>query len=189
MARPRPGSGLKSLALGKRQVAGYLVVYHKIERIVKYTPSQVRQAVGLPQETLRHWRGTFGFLQDIRGHGPVYRPGQILALAIIKRLVQDCGITVGSLKPVGGDLYAAVNGSHWSALERSCLLINLKEGAVAVVDGRSVAVDDIALLVLPLTPIIAELRRELTGMELLDPQQSFAFPPHGVSSPAEKARA
>lgn len=165
------------------------MVGHKIECVVKYTPSQVRQAVGLRSETLRHWRGTFGFLQDIRGHGPIYRPSQILALAVIKRLVQDCGVAVGSLKPVEGELYAAVNGTHWSALESRCLLINLKGGAVTVVDGRSVAVDDTALLVLPFAPVIAELRRELTGVELLDPQQSFAFPPHGMSAPVEKASA
>ncbi len=156
---------------------------------MKYTPGQVRQAVGLPQETLRHWRGTFSFLQDIRGQGPVYRSGQVLALAIIKRLVQECGVTVGSLKPIDGDLYRAVNGAHWSALDGNCLLINLKDGTVAVVDSRSVAVGDTAILLLPFAPVIAELRRELTGMELLDPQRSFTFPPHGVASPAEKARA
>jgi MerR HTH family regulatory protein len=165
------------------------VVDHKIESTVNFTPGQVRQAVGLPQETLRHWRGTFSFLRDIRGHGPVYRPGQILALAIIKRLVQDCGLTVNSLKPVDGDLYGAVNGTHWSALESSCLAIDLKGGSVAVVEGRSVDVHDSALLVLPFAPVITHLRRELTGMELLEPQQSFAFPPHAVGSLAEKASA
>ena len=156
---------------------------------MKFTPSQVRQAVGLPQETLRHWRGTFAFLRGIRGQGPVYRSGQILALAIIKRLVQECGITVSSLKPVEGDLFRAVKGTLWSALDGNCLLINLKEGKAAVVDGRYVAVGEAALVLLPFRPVIAELRRELTGMELLDPQQSFAFPPHGMDSPAQKARA
>ena len=121
---------------------------------------------------------------------PFYRPSQILALAVIKRLVQDCGVAVGSLKPVEGNFYAAVNGTHWSALESRCLLINLKGGAVTVVDGRSVAVDDTALgSFSPFAPVIAELRRELTGVELLDPQQSFAFPPHGMSAHVEKASA
>ena len=157
---------------------------------MKYTPSQVRQAVGLPQETLRHWRATFAFLQDVRGQGPTYRSGQILALAIVKRLVQDSGVTVGALKRVEAGLVRIVSGAHWSALERGALCLCLATGEATLVEGPAVSVGAAALLVLPLAPVIAELRRDLTGLEVLDPQQSFGFPPHDVApASAEKVRA
>lgn len=155
---------------------------------MKYTPSQVRQAVGLPQETLRHWRAQLSFLQDVRGQGPVYRASQVLALAIVKRLVQACGVAVGTLKAVDEGLYRALSGSHWSLLEGACLCIDLPAGRVFVVEGRTAPLGENPLVALPLGPVIAELRVQLTGLEVLDPQQSFAFPPLEVAAP-EKARA
>jgi len=158
------------------------VVDNKIAWDVKYTPSQVRQAVGLPQETLRHWRAIFSFLQDVRGQGPTYRAAQILALAVVKGLVRDCGVSVGALKPVEAALYGALSGAHWSALERSALCVSVATGDVTTAEGRSVPIGDHPLLVLPLGGVIASLRRELTGLEVLDPQQSFSFPPHKVGA-------
>lgn len=149
---------------------------------MQYTPGQVRQAVRLPQETLRHWRAVFTFLAGIRGQGPSYRPAQILTLAIIKRLVQDCGLSVSSLKAVEAQLYNLVQHRHWTALELGSFALTLSTGEATFVEGRSAVARDNALILLPLGPVISELRVALTGMEVLDNQPSLNFPPVAVTA-------
>lgn len=156
---------------------------------MKYTPSQVRQVVGLPQETLRHWRATFAFLADNRGQGPTYRVGQILVLAVIKQLVRDCGISVGALKAVEDALCRTLARAHWSMLATSVLRVRLSEGEVEALEGLTVPIGNTAALLLPLAGVIAQLRAELIDLDVPDPQQSLAFPPLGVSPTAEKVRA
>ena len=155
---------------------------------MQYTPGQVRQALGLPQETLRHWRAVFSSLDGIRGQGPAYRPSQILALAIIKRLVDDCGLPVGALKGVDAELFEVAQSRHWTVLEQGSLLVFPGRGAVEFIDGRAEVAGDQPFILLPLAPVIAQLRRALTGMEVLDDQQSFAFRPVPMSQDPAKAR-
>lgn len=155
---------------------------------VQYTPGQVRQAVKLTQETLRHWRGVFSFLSGIRGQGPSYRPSQILTLAIIKRLVEDCGLSVSALKIVELQLHDVVQARHWTALERGSLSLVPSAGEAVFVEGRSASARDCAIILLPLGPVISELRVALTGMEILDDQPSLSFPPVAVP-PEATARA
>jgi len=155
---------------------------------VQYTPGQVRQAVRLTQETLRHWRAIFTFLSGIRGQGPSYRPAQILTLAIIKRLVEDCGLSVSALKTVEAQLHYVVQIRHWTALERGSLSLALSTGEATFIEGRSASVRDCAIILLPLGPVISELRVALTGMEVLDDQPSLNFPPVPVT-PEAAARA
>ncbi len=155
---------------------------------MQYTPGQVRQALGLPQETLRHWRAVFSSLDGIRGQGPAYRPSQILALAIIKRLVDDCGLPVGALKGVDAELFEVAQSRHWTVLEQGSLLVFPGRGAVEFIDGRAAVAGDQPFILLPLAPVIAQLRRALTGMEVLDDQQSFAFRPVPMSQDPAKAR-
>ena len=85
-------------ALVQRAKAIYLVVSNKMIWAMRYTPSQVRHVVGITQETLRHWRRALPSLGGLKGHAPVFRPGQLLGLAVIRVLVEDVGLTVGSLR-------------------------------------------------------------------------------------------
>jgi hypothetical protein len=155
---------------------------------VQYTPGQVRQAVKLTQETLRHWRAVFTFLAGIRGQGASYRPAQILTLAIIKRLVEDCGLSVSALKTVEVQLFDVVQTQHWTVLERGSLSFAPSAGEATFIEGRSAAAKDCAIILLPLGPVISELRVALTGMEVLDAQPSLHFPPVAVT-PEAAARA
>jgi hypothetical protein len=127
-------------------------------------------------------------LDGIRGQGPAYRPSQILALAIIKRLVDDCGLPVGALKGVDAELFEVAQSRHWTVLEQGSLLVFPGRGAVEFIDGRAAVAGDQPFILLPLAPVIAQLRRALTGMEVLDDQQSFAFRPVPMSQDPAKAR-
>jgi hypothetical protein len=83
---------------------------------VRYTPSQVRQVVGITQETLRHWRAALASLAGLKGHAPVFRPGQLLGIAVVRVLVEEFGIGVSALKAVDRDIFAICSALQWVRL-------------------------------------------------------------------------
>jgi hypothetical protein len=148
---------------------------------VRYTPSQVRQVVGITQETLRHWRSALASLAGLKGHAPVFRPGQLLGIAVVRVLVEELGVGVSTLKAVDRDIFAICSTPQWIRLAGGYLLIRPSEGTAKFVDR----LDDGALsspaIVLPLESVVASLREALLEVTPEEAQRSFVFPPLDVS--------
>ena len=63
------GAAPPNEGLGRESTACYRVVSNKAAGgSMRYTPGQVRQIVGITQETLRHWRSVFGSLSGEPPH-------------------------------------------------------------------------------------------------------------------------
>ena len=73
-----------------------------------YTPEQLREAISLRQETYSHWKKTLGPMRCVRGRSPCFKPGDIVALAIVKSLTQELGISVKTLTPIAESLLRAL---------------------------------------------------------------------------------
>jgi hypothetical protein len=148
---------------------------------MRYTPSQVRHVVGITQETLRHWRRTLTSLDGLKGHAPVFRPGQLLGLAVVRVLVEDLGLSVSALRATERDIFDICSSPQWVKLAQGCLLLRPIEGRVAFVD--TVATRDLErpAIVLPLEPVVAALRLALLEVAPEEAQHRIAFPPVGVS--------
>jgi hypothetical protein len=156
-------------------------VNNKSIEAMRYTPSQVRHVVGISQETLRHWRRALPSLDGLKGHAPVFRPGQLLGLAVIRVLVEDLGLTVGALRAAERDIFDICSSPQWIRLAHGHLLVRPIDGQAAFVDAVSDRDFDRPAILLPLEPIVNALRLALLEVAPEEAQQSMAFPPVGVS--------
>ena len=148
---------------------------------MRYTPSQVRHLVGITQETLRHWRRALSSLDGLKGHAPVFRPGQLLGLAIVRVLVEDLGLTVGSLRAAERDIFNICGSPQWIRLAQGYLLVRPIEGQAVFVDTVSDSYLERPAILLPLEPIVTALRLALLEVAPEEAQQIIAFPPVDVS--------
>lgn len=144
-----------------------------------YTPAQVKEALEITEETLRHWRRSLPPLQDKRGYSPCFSPGDLLALCVVARL-HGLGISVSQLKGHSEKLFGACSQSPWFGLEDKSV----------VFDGESIdlvgAVPDAHWLqkvriTAPLGPLIRQLRQRLLDEEPVSTQAEIPFPPMEIS--------
>lgn len=148
---------------------------------MRYTPSQVRHVVGITQETLRHWRRALPSLSGLKGHAPVFRPGQLLGLAVVRVLIEDLGLTVGALRSAERDIFDICNSPQWVRLAQGHLLVRPIAGSAIFIDIVSDSDIRYPAILLPLEPIVTALRLALLEVAPEETQQSIPFPPVDVS--------
>ena len=144
---------------------------------MRYTPGQVRQVIGIPQETLRHWRSVLPSLAGLKGHAPVFRPGQLLGLAVVRVLVEDMGLSVGTLKTVDREIFEICGSPQWVRLARGYLLVRPTDGSAKFLDTLTDADVKQASILLPLDRIVTSLREALLEVGSEDPHR---FPAAGA---------
>jgi hypothetical protein len=148
---------------------------------MRYTPSQLRDIVGISQETLRHWRATLAPLQGVRGHGPSFKPGQVLATAAVKAMVEECGVSVRSLTGVASALFEVCEHPDWEVFSHGRLVLQLQPGSVRLLsEGEQVPSESILILI-SLAPIVANLRRKLLNVTREEDQVALHFSPVPVA--------
>lgn len=151
---------------------------------VNYTPGQLRGAIGIGQETYRHWKRALGPLCREAGHSPCFTAGDLLATAIVKILVADYGMRVSALSALADGLFEACNARSWPTLERSLLVLELTDARVLMQSEGGLALDGPAMVV-PLRALIERLRGTLLAGDD-DGQEMLRFPP--VAQPADPLR-
>jgi DNA-binding transcriptional MerR regulator len=145
---------------------------------MKYTPGQVQEMLRLSPATFRHWK-KLPPLAGRNGYKPCFSPADLLALAVVRTLTEDGGISVGKLQPTATDLFKSCDQS-WAGLERSVLLLYPNQPRIAVVpEAQPIAPDGLTISV-PLRPIITALRERLLLEEPEAPQEPLRFPPTAV---------
>jgi hypothetical protein len=152
---------------------------------VHYTPGQLRDAIGIGQETYRHWKKALAPLRRQAGHSPCFTAGDLLATATIKIIVADYGMRVSALSALANGVFEACNARSWPTLERSLLVLDFAEARVVVQpEGGGLGLDGPAMVV-PLRTLIERLRGTLLASDG-DGQQALRFPP--VAQPADPLR-
>lgn len=149
---------------------------------VNYTPGQLRNAIGIGQETYRHWKKALSPLRREAGHSPCFSAGDLLATAIVKILVVDYGMRVSALSALADGVFDECNARSWPTLERSILVLDLADARVAIQSEGSGLTLDGPVLVVPLRVLIESLRRTLLAGDG-DGQEMLRFPP--VAHPAK----
>jgi hypothetical protein len=151
---------------------------------VLYTPGQLRNAVSIAPETYRHWKKALGPLRQTRGHSPCFSSGDLVAVAVVRLLTVDIGIRVGALTPISESLFDLCNRSPWPVLERTKLVIDLHNATLQLCNEVAEAVSDGPSIVIPLSPLVAELREQLLTVTSVEEQTSLRFPPVSVGGVA-----
>ncbi len=152
---------------------------------VNYTPGQLRDAVGIGQETYRHWKKALAPLRRDAGHSPCFTAGDLLAAAIVKTFVANYGMRVSALSALAGGVFEECNARSWPTLERSLLVLDVVGARVWIQsEGSGFALDGPAMVV-PLRTLIESLRHTLLAGDG-DGQEMLRFPP--VAQPADSSR-
>ena len=127
---------------------------------VRYTRGQLRDAVGISQETYRHWKKALPPLRRGAGHGPKYSAGDLLAAAVVRILTADFAIRVGAVSVVAPALFETCN-APWSLLERGTLIVDLSAGALQFTRESEAPTLQAPVLIVPLQSSILDLRAAL----------------------------
>lgn len=146
---------------------------------MRYLPVQAKEAIGISEETFRHWRRTLPPLRGKRGYGPCFSPGDLLALKVIAQF-HALGIQVRYLAPHADALFLSCSEGPWFGLDNKAIIF----------DGASIALVGPTVdqkwgcsthIVVPLRPLISELRQSLSSESVHPTQSDIVFPPFGVS--------
>lgn len=143
---------------------------------MRLTPGQIRDVVGVPVETFRHWRAALACLPGKSGHAPCFTTGDALGFAVIRQLVEGVGIRISAVAGVGEALFELCNTTPWHVLEASYLLVDIANAKIDQMLALPSHPEASTSIVITLRPIVEALRGHLLPGEV-DPQTSLPFPP------------
>ena len=128
---------------------------------MKLTPAQFRDALGLTQETLRHWRRVLPPFQGVTGYAPVFTTGDLIAGAVIKTLVDTCGISVSKFTKQSISIAATCNETPWAELSKSILILSLEDATCVLTTSSAKAMQLAPNISIPLSPILEGLTQAM----------------------------
>jgi DNA-binding transcriptional MerR regulator len=156
---------------------------------MKLSPGQIREVLGLSQDTFRHWKKALPPLAGRNGYRPCFSPGDLLALALIRALTEDAGVQVSALHAVATGLFDYCGQHSWAELERSTLVIELAGGRFRFLTDTNIPQLDKIGIVVSCRPIVADLRERLLMEKEDNNQGNLRFPPTVVSADGRRGRA
>lgn len=149
---------------------------------MKLTPGQVREILGLPQETFRHWKSKLPPLANRNGHRPCFTYGDLFAIAVIQTLITQAGVQVSALAPVAEKLFNVCDMQPWAAIEQLSLVIEPAEEHIAFVAEQETPRHSGLAIIVACGPLIAKLRKALLMDQEAVSQETLKFPPTVVAS-------
>lgn len=93
---------------------------------MRYTPSQAREIIGISQETLRYWRKVLPPLKEMSGKAAQFSAGDLLALLVIKEIVENLEVNITALSKISPKLFESCSGIRWHQLKGKFLIIDIK---------------------------------------------------------------
>ena len=125
-----------------------------------YTPGQLRDAVGLSEQKFRYWKQALPGLQRGKCHGPIYSPGDVLAVAVLCRLSQSCGVRIGHLKAVSRCIFDVCNKTPWNELADRGLVVDFGKQTCSMVPktGRAGFSENGAVVTYSMKPVVEMLQ-------------------------------
>lgn len=130
---------------------------------MKLTPAQFRDAIGLTQETLRHWRRVLPIYQGHTGYAPTFSAGDMLTGAIIKTLVDTCGVSVSKFAEQSCAIGEVCNNTSWEILSESVLVLSLSESICILIKKEECTMLNTLCVTVPLGPIVEHLTLSITS--------------------------
>lgn len=155
---------------------------------MKLTPAQFRDVLGISQETLRHWRKVLPIFRGRSGYAPIFRPGDLVAGAVIKLLKDQWGISVSAFAEQSVGLGRVCNETPWASLASGTLVISLDDHSCRLIHADSELSISGVQLVVPLADIISQITHGLL-QDRDDGQQQMFFSPTEIRSRRLKERA
>lgn len=130
---------------------------------VKYTPGQLRDAIGITKETFRYWRRELPGLVSGTGHSPCFGPGELLATAIAKRAVDHAGVSIGNLAPLAQELFSICDKMPWPQLDGLSAVLVPRLGKVSFIKSGKLPLSNETVVIVPMGPIVRELQDKFSA--------------------------
>jgi len=149
--------------------------------MLKLTPQQVAHVAQLSDQTLRHWRKALPPLHGLNGYHPCFSPGDVLALLVIRHLVKNMGINVGTLASASVGLFALCRNTSWPHLTDQRLFVQVEQGGVSILT-RDLEPNQPAIYV-PMRAFAEQLQAAWADSFPSTDQLLLQFPPAAVTRP------
>jgi hypothetical protein len=150
---------------------------------MRFTQAQLREAVGVSIETYRHWRSVLPPLTSHKGRAAHFTFGDLVALAVIRRVVEELGVGVSTIALPSTKLFAECRGEPWIASERRYAVLSLpfrpdpqSLASTLVHDADLVEVVATGAIIIPIDPIVTALRTKLLDSEIVDARRQPPLP-------------
>jgi hypothetical protein len=144
---------------------------------MQYTQAQIREVTRLTKEGFRHWKRVLPALEARSGRGALFSYGDIVALAVIKTIVDTFGVQIAILKDQVQLLFDTCNKGNWVILGSEIVVIGGEQGVSFLASENFDKVGAQPIICVPLSPIVARIRAVLTGDH---PQQELPLSPMPV---------
>jgi hypothetical protein len=149
---------------------------------VRFTPGQLRHLLSLPPETFRHWKRALPPLATKNGYTPCFSLGDLLAVALIRLLINEAGLRISALVEVSASLFDICNTHSWAQLERTVILYETTSRRLSVAGSPTQTFRPTQTrLVLVCRDTIQALRARLLADEKGEDQAHLLFPPVSVT--------
>jgi hypothetical protein len=145
---------------------------------MQLTPGQLKQILEISEETLRYWRKRLPGSAK-KGYSPCFTFGEVLCFRIIKELCIGFGMKISAVEPALPSLlgicgpHAWIGDSDWYVVYEPAGNTIRRMAASSVVSLKSAAI------VIPVTPLVAELRKRLLN-DGREEQFPLPLPPVGL---------
>lgn len=143
---------------------------------MQFTTSQVRSALGLHSQTLRYWRTALTPLANKPGGKSArFGVGEILALAVVAKLVVNLRVDVGAISGIAQTIFdlckrpSLLANSGW-------LYIDIEGGQAEITSDLKLLPRDKTLVLLPVSDMSKEIRERLTEPDESADQLEFSWP-------------
>jgi hypothetical protein len=142
---------------------------------MRFTQAQVRELVGIPEETYRAWRKALPPLREHNGHAPTFTLGNILALTSVNWLVRCYGAKVSHLTLISSELFESCERATVAGIDASWLVIS--EDAVTLTLEAKLSSLDRPCFVIPIHFFLSSIRRSVSSAEDATQQSSLRLQP------------
>jgi hypothetical protein len=164
---------------------------------MNFSQLQAREAIGLSSETIRHWRMSIPYLNERQGRKARFSFGDLVALGVLRCLIDDLGLSIGQFASSGIELFNGCNYLTWIDMTGAYVLVRPTEQVfpsrprrepvpvtVSLIHEHLNAAISRPCIVTPLDPIAHGLRQFLFGAtaETQPGQAWLPFPPMAIPS-------
>lgn len=141
---------------------------------IRFTQMQARGIANLTPETLRHWRRVIPFLAVKNGKTARFTLGELVAVALTRRIVDDYGLSVAQLSVGLDEMMRLLSEMRPSAVATAVIALR-PDGAWLYSPGAAAALHiHEPMLLLPCSPVVADIQaRLLPGVPVAQPPLPF----------------
>jgi hypothetical protein len=141
---------------------------------MRFTQAQVRQLVGISEETFRTWRKALTPLQGRPGHSPNFSAADVLALAAIEWMVHSLGIKISHLEMLAEDLFGACVRAAAPGMNAAYILVAKNE--VRLLPQQPLAFDmEEGVILIPVKMLLKSLNASMQK-DIGNGQLNLPFP-------------